>query len=108
MSEENMFNDGLGGCVVCGTYFPEDEARDLWIDGEEAIKAEELFNQFPALHATSEEMKAFTAEQKIEYVKQAIEHEIICCEDDLSIHPMQIYWAITGNEWGYFDYLAEN
>lgn len=35
MSEINMFNDGLGGIFIGGCYYPEDEARALWEDGEE-------------------------------------------------------------------------
>lgn len=63
---------------------------------------------YPLLKRTSEQIKSLNARQRIEYVKQSIQQELELCSDEPSLHPMQIYWAVSGNEWGYFDYLSEN
>ncbi|MEM7557159.1 MAG: hypothetical protein AAF378_24345 [Cyanobacteria bacterium P01_A01_bin.84] len=64
--------------------------------------------KYPLLKLTREQTKSLNAQQRIEYVRQSIQQEIELCKDDNSLHPMQIYWATSGNEWGYFDWLSEN
>lgn len=63
---------------------------------------------YPLLKLTSEQIKSLNARQRIEYVKQSIQQELELCSDEPSLHPMQIYWAVSGNEWSYFDFLSEN